>query len=60
VTQPLTKVAAMTPQDVPGEIVTIEALFPWLAAIVPAQEPIRPLRDAPGPEPERVQLPDAA
>jgi len=34
----------MTPQDMPGPLVTIEALFPWLAAITPAQEsrPIRP------------------
>jgi hypothetical protein len=34
----------MTPQDVPGPLVTIESLFPWLAAITPAQEPrtVRP------------------
>jgi hypothetical protein len=50
----------MTPQDVPGEIVAIEALFPWLSAIVPAQEPVRPLRREPEPEPEPSQLPDAA
>jgi hypothetical protein len=47
----------MTPQDVPGEIITIESLFPWLTAIVPAQEPVRPIRR---PEPEPAQLPDAA
>jgi hypothetical protein len=29
----------MTPQDVPGPIITIESLFPWLHAITPAQEP---------------------
>jgi hypothetical protein len=50
----------MTPQDVPGEIVTIEALFPWLAAIVPAQEPVRPLRRESEPQPQPVGLPDAA
>ena len=53
----------MTPEDVPGQIVTIESLFPWLTAIVPAQEPVRPLRgherDA-EPESEPAQLPDAA
>jgi len=48
----------MTPQDVPGQIVTIESLFPWLAAIAPAQEPARPMRRESEPEPER--LPDAA
>ena len=48
----------MTPSDVPGQIVTIESLFPWLAAIVPAPEPARPIRRESEPEPER--LPDAA
>ena len=48
----------MTPQDVPGQIVTIVSLFPWLGAIVPAQEPVRPMRRESEPEPER--LPDAA
>jgi hypothetical protein len=43
----------MTPEDVPGTIVTIDSLFPWLAAITPAQEPVRP---KPKPEP----LPQAA
>ncbi len=43
----------MTPQDVPGPLVTIESLFPWLAAIMPAQEP-RPIRlQAPEPAPLR-------
>jgi hypothetical protein len=37
----------MTPEDMPGALVTIEALFPWLAAIAPAQEP-RPIRPQPG------------
>jgi len=50
----------MTPEDVPGQIVTIESLFPWLSAIVPAQEPVRPLRGEREPEPGPAQLPDAA
>jgi hypothetical protein len=52
----------MTPQDMPGEIVTIEALFPWLSAIMPVQDPVRPLRREPDSEPEReqTQLSDAA
>jgi hypothetical protein len=41
----------MSPADVPGPIITIETLLPWLAAIVPAQEPERPA--APVPEPLR-------
>jgi hypothetical protein len=41
----------MTPQDVPGPIVTIESLFPWLAAITPAQEPQRPALSEPVAEP---------
>ena len=40
----------MTPRDIPGQIVTIEALFPWLAAITPVKEPVRP---KPQPEPLR-------
>jgi len=50
----------VTPEGVPGDIVTIEALVPWLSAIVPAQEPVRPLRrDADGDD-APVRLPDAA
>jgi hypothetical protein len=49
----------MTPQDVPGEIITSESLFPWLSAIVPAQEPVRSIRQ-PQPEPEPAQVPHAA
>jgi hypothetical protein len=56
----LTKAAPMTPKDVPGQIVTIESLFPWLAAIVPAQEPVRPIRRDSEPTPEPERLPDAA
>ena len=41
----------MTPQDVPGPLVTIESLFPWLAAITaaPAPRPIRPQAPEPAP-----------
>lgn len=50
----------MTPEDVPGDIVGVEVLLPWLSAIVPAQEPVRPIRrDADGDD-ARVRLPDAA
>jgi hypothetical protein len=45
----------MTPEDVPGTTVTIESLFPWLAAVTPAQEPVRPK-----PEPKPEPLPQAA
>ena len=47
----------MTPQDVPGPLVTIDSLFPWLAAITPAQEPPRPVKPKPQPAP---RLRDAA
>jgi hypothetical protein len=57
-TQPWTKAATMTPQDMPGPLVTIESLFPWLAAITPAQEP-RPIRPQP-PEPAPTPLREAA
>jgi hypothetical protein len=50
----------MTPEDIPGDIVTIEALLPWLSAIVPAQEPVRPIRRKADTEQEPVRLPDAA
>jgi len=50
----------MTPQDVPGDIVTIDALLPWLSAIVPAQEPVRPLRRDGDSDHEPVELPHAA
>jgi hypothetical protein len=43
----------MTPQDVPGEIVTVEALFPWLAAVTTVKEPPRP-------KPEPAPLREAA
>jgi hypothetical protein len=41
----------MTPEDIPGPLVTIESLFPWLAAITPAQEPPRPVEPKPEPAP---------
>jgi hypothetical protein len=56
--QPTTKAATMTPEDVPGPLVTIESLFPWLAAITPAQEPVRPMGPKPQPAPSRLR--DAA
>ena len=49
----------MTPQDVPGDAITAETLTPWLLAIAPAVEPVRPIRPpvapipAPAPEPLR-------
>ena len=41
----------MTPQDMPGPLVTIESLFPWLAAITPARSRARsgPSRRSPRP-----------
>ncbi len=47
----------MTPEDVPGPVVDIQTLFPWLAAITPAQEPARP---KPRPAEPAAALPDAA
>jgi hypothetical protein len=49
----------MTPQDMPGPLVTIEALYPWLAAITPAQEP-RPIRPQPGGRTPNTRLREAA
>jgi hypothetical protein len=46
----------MTPQDMPGPLVTIEALYPWLAAITPAAQEPRPIR----PQPEPASLREAA
>ena len=45
----------MTPQDVPGPIITMEALFPWLAAITATQQPATSL-----PKPEPAPLREAA
>ena len=41
----------MTPNDVPGPVITAESLLPWLLAIAPAAEPVRtpPPRPAPAP-----------
>ena len=33
----------MTPNDVPGPMVTAESLMPWLLALAPVAEPVRPL-----------------
>jgi len=30
----------MTPQDVPGPVIAMQTLAPWLAAIVPPAEPV--------------------
>jgi hypothetical protein len=49
----------MTPHDVPGPIVTTESLLPWLLAIAPAVEPVRPLRPG-GPAPAAESLRPAA
>jgi hypothetical protein len=34
----------MTPNDLPGPIVTAEALLPWLIALAPVEERMRPVR----------------
>jgi hypothetical protein len=51
----------MTPQDVPGPVITIESLTAWLQAIAPAVEPVRPLRsrpaEAPAPAPASRSAP---
>ena len=49
----------MTPNDVPGPIVTTESLLPWLLAIAPAVEPVRPLRSRPAPAPAEPLRPAA-
>lgn len=38
----MSEAVTITPEDMPGPLVDIETLFPWLAAITPAQEPVRP------------------
>jgi hypothetical protein len=38
----MSEAVTMTPEDMPGPLVDIQTLFPWLAAITPAQEPARP------------------
>jgi hypothetical protein len=47
----------MTPNDIPGPTVTAESLLPWLLAITPAAEPVRPLpvRPALAPADERLR-----
>lgn len=42
----------MSPADVPGPVITSDALFPWLAVLVPA-----PVEDE---EPQDEPLPEAA
>jgi hypothetical protein len=48
----------MTPEDVPGAIITAETLTPWLLAIAPAVEPVRTL--TPGRAPALQPLRPAA
>jgi hypothetical protein len=47
----------MTPESISGAAITTETLTPWLLAITPAVEPVRPIRPrpepVPGPEPLR-------
>jgi hypothetical protein len=45
----------MTPQDVPGPIITTASLSPWLHALAPAVEPVRPSRPRPAPEAEPLR-----
>jgi hypothetical protein len=50
----------MTPNDVPGPIITAETLQPWLIALTPAVEPVRSLPKRPAPEPLPLSLRPAA
>jgi hypothetical protein len=45
----------MTPQDVPGPIITTASLSPWLCALATATEPARPSRPRPAPEAEPLR-----
>jgi hypothetical protein len=47
----------MTPNDVPGDAITAETLTPWLLAIAPAVEPVRPLAPTSAPAPSPVPEP---
>jgi hypothetical protein len=49
----------VTPEDMPGPKVSVEALFPWLAAITPVSEPVRP-KPQPAKPADTAQLRDAA
>jgi hypothetical protein len=49
----------MTPNDVPGAIVTAASLQPWLIAIAPTVEPVRPLPAWPAPAPAEPLRPAA-
>ena len=49
----------MTPNDVPGRIVTAESLQPWLLALAPVAEPVRPLPVRPAPAPAEPLRPAA-
>ena len=43
----------MTPEDMPGPLVDIETLFPWLAAITPRRSRYGPSRSRSPPSPPR-------
>ena len=49
----------MTPNDVPGPIITAESLLPWLLALAPAAEPVRTLPPRPAPAPAEPLRPAA-
>jgi hypothetical protein len=49
----------MTPNDVPGPIITAASLQPWLIAMAPAVEPVRPLPVRPAPAPGEPLRPAA-
>ena len=49
----------MTPNDVPGPVITAESLLPWLLAIAPAAEPVRRLLPRPAPAPAEPLRPAA-
>jgi hypothetical protein len=50
----------MTPNDVPGPIITAESLLPWLGALAPVAEPVRPLPARTPPRPPAEPLRPAA
>jgi len=46
----------MTPQDVPGPVISVQSLFPWLSAVTPKRQPL----SSPAPKPTTVPLREAA
>jgi len=49
----------MTPTDVPGPVITTQSLLPWLLALAPVAEPVRPLPARPAPAPAEPLRPAA-